>query len=248
MTTITFIHPDNSARKHQCRDRRQCHACRARRMASMRSWPNAAAMPCAPPAMSMSTRPGSTRLPPMRADEDDLLDGTASRAAAEQPVVLPDQDHARAGRPRAAPAGATNLNCNDSPAQRTTERQNSEGTRHEEPEWDVALALACLADRRARRDLRQCGAGRRAQRHLRHFPGHQRHGFGRSRAHGRGGFQRRRQEHQGRDRLRRPPEQGRRRLGDRAQMARGRQGRRHRRRAQFGGRAHHQFAAARHAG
>ena len=110
----------------------------------------------------------------------------------------------------------------------------------------TALALSCAASSvGACRNFRQCGAGRRAQRYLRHFPGHQRHGFGGSRPHGGGRFQRRRQEHQGRDRLCRSPEQGRRRIRDRAQMARGRQGRRHRRRAEFGRRPHHQFAAAR---
>ena len=110
----------------------------------------------------------------------------------------------------------------------------------------LALALSCAATVPARAaDFRRCGAGRRAQRHLRHLPGHQRHGVGGSRAHGRRGFQRRRQEHQGRDRLCRSPEQGRCRLGDRAQMARRRRRRRHRRRAEFGGRPHHQFAAAR---
>ena len=99
--------------------------------------------------------------------------------------------------------------------------------------------------RGARGDFRQRRPRRRAQRYLRHLPGHQRHGFGGSRADGGGRFQRRRQGHQGRDRLRRSPEQGRRGLGDRAQMARCRRRRCRGRRAEFGGRPHHQFAAAR---
>jgi 2Fe-2S ferredoxin len=108
MTTITFIHPDG---RSQCIDANTGESAMqlavTHGIAEIVAECGGNAM-CATCHVYVDDR-WIDRLPAMTEEQDALLDGTASRSAADQPAVLPDQGCAGTRWSRAPLAGTTGL-------------------------------------------------------------------------------------------------------------------------------------------